>query len=342
MTYKVGIVGSGFGGAVHAPAFSLHPDFEVVAIASPTNAARVAKERNIPQAFDSLEALLAAVDVDVVSVSSPPVDHAPSVLRALAAGKHVLCEKPFALNVAQAEELVAAAQRAGTACAIAHEFRYAPAEASLKAMLVEGRIPAVRHLEITRFGNELRAASGRAPSAWWFSRALGGGVGNSIVPHLIDLANWFAGRAPSNVHGFGRTVHAQRTHAGGTFTSDVFDGVFAVLDYGDGLAARITADSTTSMNQCTLALHAEDISVVASGEFLIDMRLFAIDPDEQSELELAPLAYAKFASLAPNVPAFMALLDDFARQIGTGTSSVPTFGDGLATQRVLATLGYGH
>jgi predicted dehydrogenase len=340
VTYKVGIVGSGFGGAVHAPAFNLHPEFEVVAIASPSNAARVAKERNIPQAFDSLDALLTAVDVDVVSVSSPPFDHAASVLRALAAGKHVLCEKPFTLNVAQAEELVAAAQRAGTACAIAHEFRYAPAEASLRAMIVEGRIDAVRQIEITRFGNELRAASNRAPSAWWFSRAHGGGVGNSIMPHLIDLANWFAGRPPARTDGFGRTVHAQRTHDGAAFTSDVFDGAFAVLDYGAGLAARITADSTTSMNQSTLALHAEDISVVATGEFLIDMRLFAVDPDEQSELELGPLEYAKYASLAPNVPPFMALLDDFARHIRTGTSAVPTFADGLATQRVLAAIGY--
>jgi predicted dehydrogenase len=91
MIYKVGIVGSGFGGTVHAPAFTLHPDFEVVAIASPQTAERVAKERNIPHAFASLDALLHAVDVDVVSVASPPFDHHSAVLTALAAGKHVLC-----------------------------------------------------------------------------------------------------------------------------------------------------------------------------------------------------------------------------------------------------------
>jgi len=340
MTYKVGIVGSGFGGSVHAPAFSLHPDFEVVAIASPANAQRVAEQRNIPHAFASLEALLRAVEVDVVSIASPPFDHHGAVLRALAAGKHVLCEKPFALNVAQAEELVDAAQRAGTACALAHEFRYAPAETTLKALLTQAKIPSLRQIEVTRFGDELRAAAERPRSAWWFSRAQGGGVANSVMPHLVDLANWYAGRAPVNVGGFGRTAHPQRRDADGEFSSDVFDGVFAVLDYGDGLVARVTADSTTSMNQATIALHAEEISVVANGEFLIDMRLFSIEPDEQSEFELSPSPYAKYASVAGNLPPFLSLLDDFARRIESGGGDAPTFTDGLATQRVLAALGY--
>ena len=103
---RVGIVGSGFGGAVHAPAYALHPRFEVVAIASPTNAERVARERKISHAFGSVEEMLAGVELDVVSVASPPFDHHRSVLAALAAGKHVLCEKPFSANVAQAEEMV--------------------------------------------------------------------------------------------------------------------------------------------------------------------------------------------------------------------------------------------
>src|SRR5271154_2140452 len=102
MIYRVGIVGSSFGGTVHAPAFKLHPKFEVVAIASPRNAAAVARERKIPHAFVSLATRLREVEVDVVSVSSPPFDHPASVLAALTAGKHVLCEKPFALSTTEA------------------------------------------------------------------------------------------------------------------------------------------------------------------------------------------------------------------------------------------------
>jgi predicted dehydrogenase len=340
MTYKVGIAGSGFGGSVHAPAFALHPDFEVVAIASPANAERVAKERSIPHAFASLETLLREVDVDVVSVASPPFDHHRSVLAALAAGKHVLCEKPFTLNVAQAEELVAAAQRAGTACAVAHEFRYAPAEATLKALIADKKISSIRQIEVTRFGNELRAKALRPRSSWWFSRERGGGVGNSIVPHLVDLANWYAGRAPVRVVGFGRTVHPLRNDERGEFSSEVFDGAFALLEYGPRLTARVTADSTTSMNQCTIALHAEDISVVANGEFLIDMRLFSVEPEEQSEFELSASPYAKYAAVAPNIPPFLGLLDDYVQRIAGGGGTAPTFAEALATQRVLAAIGY--
>jgi predicted dehydrogenase len=340
VTYRVGVVGSGFGGSVHAPAFKLHPQFEVVAIASPANAARAAKERNIPHAFNSLADLLGTVEVDVVAVASPPFDHHAAVLRALDAGKHVLCEKPLALNVPQAEELTAAAQRAGTACAIAHEFRYAPAETTLKALIADGKIEAIRQIDVVRFGDELRAASELPRSAWWFSRACGGGIANAVMPHLIDLANWFAGRAPLRAAGFGRTAHPDRHDARGPFTSDVFDGAFALLDYGEGLVARVTADGTTSMNQCTLALHAERISVVANGEFLIEMRLFSVEPDEQSEFELAPSPYATYASVAPNLPPFLSLLDDFAVRIATGGGSAPTFAEGLATQRVLAAIGY--
>ncbi len=340
MTYKVGIVGSGFGGSVHAPAFTLHPAFEVVAIASPLNAERVARERRIPHAFSSLEALLADTQVDVISVASPPFDHHAAVLAALAAGKHVLCEKPFALNVQEAQEMTAAAARAGTACAVAHEFRYAPAEASLKQLMAGGRISNVRQIEVTRFGNELRVAALRPRSSWWYSRARGGGVANSVMPHTVDLANWLAGRAPIVVSGFGRTANPTRSDADGEFSSDVFDGVFALLDYGDGLIARVTVDGTTSMNQATIGLHAEDISVVANGEFLIDMRMFSVEPDEQSELELSASPYAKYSSVAPNLPPFLSLLDDFAQRIETGGGHAPSFAESLETQRVLAALGF--
>ena len=69
---RVGIVGAGFGANVHAPAFTLHERFEVVAIAAPSSAERAARERKIPHAFASTEAMLAGVELDVVAVASPP------------------------------------------------------------------------------------------------------------------------------------------------------------------------------------------------------------------------------------------------------------------------------
>jgi len=301
----------------------------------------VAKGRNIPYAFESLEEMLREVEIDVVSVASPPFDHHRTVLAALAAGKHVLCEKPFALSVKEAEDMMAAAERAGTACALAHEFRYAPAEAALKEMIDNGHLAPLREIEITRFGSELRSDSMRPRSPWWYSRQQGGGIGNAFMPHLVDLANWFAGRPPARAIGFSRTAIPERTDDDGTFPSTVADGIFAVLDYGDGLVSRISVDATLSMNQATIGLHAEGRTAVASGEWLTTMNLFAVEPDEQSELELRPSPYAKYASIHANVPAFISLLDDFAKRIETGAGNAPTFADGLATQRVLLACGYG-
>jgi predicted dehydrogenase len=96
-----------------------------------------------------------------------------------------------------------------------------------------------------------------------------------------------------------------------------------------------------SMMQTTIGLHDEHRTAVASGEFFIDMHLYSVEPDEQSELELKPSPYAKYASLSPNVPPFIALLDDFARDIESGTATAPSFKESLETQRVLAAIGYG-
>jgi predicted dehydrogenase len=341
-TLRVGIVGTGFGGAAHAPAYALHPRFEVVAIASPSSAARVARERKIPHAFESVEAMLAGVDLDVVSVASPPLDHHHSVLAALRAGKHVLCEKPFAPNLAQAEEMAAAGERAGTACALAFEFRYVPAVVAIKELIDNGHLGALRELELARLGRELLERNTQRARGWWFSREAGGGVANSIMPHLFDLANHLAGRTPRGTHGLLRTANPRRTDAAGQFETEVADGAFAYVDYGNGLVARVSNDSTTVVESTTVAVHGETRSAVANGPSFGDLRVYAIAEDEQDELEIAGSPYAKHAAIHGNVPFLLPLLDAFAQRIDLGTPGVPTFADGLMVQRSLEAIGYGR
>jgi predicted dehydrogenase len=339
---RVGVVGAGFGGAVHAPAFALHPRFEVVAIASPSSAERVARERKIPHAFRSIGEMLAGVELDVVSVASPPFDHHDSVLAALAAGKHVLCEKPLALDVAQAEAMLAASERAGTTAALVFEFRYVPAVIALKELIDNGHLGALRELEVARLSRELLERNTDRARGWWFSRARGGGVANGTMPHFFDLANHLTGRAPRATHGLLRTANPRRTDAQGTFESDVADGAFALVDYGNGLVARVSNDSTTAIESTTVAVHGERRSAVANGTFFHDLRVFAIDEDEQDELEIAASPYEKHGQIQGNVPFFLPLLDAFAQAIDLGTPGVPTFADGLVAQRSLEAIGYGR
>ncbi len=337
---RVGVVGSSFGGTVHVPAYRAQGRFEVVAIASPANAARVAQERKIPHAFASVDEMLEGVEVDVVSVASPPFAHRHDVLAALARGKHVLCEKPFALDVAQAEELVAAARSAGTVCALAHEFRYTPARSATLELIQNGHLGALREIEVTFFAGMLRA-SGTRPNSWWFQRARGGGLTGAFLSHLVDLSTYLAGRAPLRAAGYERTANPQRTVDGVTFTSDVADGAFALIDYGDGLIGRVSADGTRAVTSLTVAAHGELRSVASTGSDLVDATTFTIDEEETAELELRPAAHAKLAIVHPNLPPFVSLLDAFANAIDGKPSNYPTFADGLATQRVLAAIGYG-
>jgi predicted dehydrogenase len=336
---RVGIVGSSFGGSVHVPAFRAQGAFEVVALASPGRAAEVARERSIPHAFASLEEMLAGVELDVVSIASPPFDHKPAVLAALARGKAVLCEKPFGLSVADCEEMVAAARVAGTVCALAHEFRYTPVSLAIKELIVNEHLGALRELEATWLISRLRAQIERAPS-WWFERARGGGLTGAIFSHAVDLSNWFAGRAPLRVAGFERTANPARRFEGATFASDVADGAFAFLDYGAGLVGRVVADGTRVLDSTTLSVSGELRTVAASGPSILELTTFAIDEDETAELEILVSPHAKLAAAHPNLPPFVALLDRFADALAGRPADLPTFEDGLATQRVLEAVGY--
>lgn len=337
---RVGIVGSGFGVVAHLPAVAAHPGLKPVALASPNRAAAVAREGRIPNAFRSCAEMLAGCEVDAVIVASPPFAHYDDVLAALAAGKHVLCEKPFALDVAQAEAMLAASRGAGTACGIAHEFRWVPQRAAIKELIVNGHLDPLRELELTQLSG-MRRASHERENGWIFRKATGGGVAGALLSHLVDTANWWAGRAPLRSTGYLRTANPVRHGPGGAFTTDVDDGAFALLDYGEGLIARVTVDATTAVDSLTLGAHAENRTAIASGTSLDEMRLFAVDQGETSELECTSSPYARFASLGGNVPLLMQLYDEWILQIRTGASALPAFAEGVQTQRTLAAVGYG-
>ncbi len=339
MTYKVGIVGSGFGARSHLPAFRAHPAFEVVALASPRSAEQHAKERGVPHAFTTCEEMLAGCDLDVVSVAAPPFTHATDVLASLHARKHVICEKPFAMNVTQAEDMLAAAEQSGVATAIMHEFRWVPQRLALKELVVNDHLRPLRQIEITHLSTRLRPGVQRARS-WWFERECGGGMAGALLSHLIDSATWLAGRPPLRSTGYLRTANPIRRDAQGEFKSTVDDGCFTLIDYGDGLIARVSVDATTAVDSLTVAVHAENRTAVASGSDLFRMRLFSVDDEETNELDCKPSPHVKMASVDPHVPYIMDLLDEFVKQIETGESAVPTFAEGVATQRVLESIGF--
>src|SRR5690242_6156113 len=111
---KVGLIGRGFGTRVHMPAIRANSDIEVVAICSAqrTRAESAAKEWGIPFATDDYQRLVEHEEVELVDVCTPPDSHAAMTIAALSAGKHVLCEKPLALNLDEARAMAAAVEAA--------------------------------------------------------------------------------------------------------------------------------------------------------------------------------------------------------------------------------------
>jgi len=339
--YKIGLVGSGFGLKAHLPAIAAHPQLECVALASPRSAPAAVAERGIPNAFASAEELLASgVPLDGIVVASPPFAHRDAVLDALARGVHVLCEKPFALNVADAETMLAASLASDAVAGVVHEFRWVPERTAIKELVTNGHLQPLREIEITQLLGMLRG-DGRRARGWWFERGKGGGMAGALLSHVIDSANWIAGRPPIRTTGMLRTANPSRTDAAGTFAIDVDDGAFALLDYGDGLIGRLTVDGTARVSQFTLAVHAENRTAVASGTGMQDMRLFSVDEEETNELDCKPSPYARFAAVHDHVPLLMELYDAWIAKIETGTSPLlPTFAEAVETQRVLAAIGY--
>lgn len=152
MTLRIGLLGA----ARIAPAAVVEPAREmdrvqVVAVAArdPRRAEAFARDHGVPTVFGDYGELVASAQVDAVYVGLPPSAHASWTIAALEAGKHVLCEKPFACSTTEASAMVAAAERAGRVLCEAFHWRYHPLAWRLSEVLASGRIGAIRSIAAT-------------------------------------------------------------------------------------------------------------------------------------------------------------------------------------------------
>jgi len=184
---RVLILGSSFGGAVHAPGFQRNPAFRLAGIASgkAENAKRVAAALGIPYATDDWERMLDEAPADLVSIATPVDQHYPMARAALERGLHVLCEKPFAMNALEAKELLELARARGVVHVVNHEFRHYPARAALTRRIGEGALGKVEHIVIRDLiPGWARNASRRL--TWLTERGRGGGYLGALGSHHVD------------------------------------------------------------------------------------------------------------------------------------------------------------
>lgn len=238
----IGIIGTGFAKTVQIPAFKACNGAEIVSIASGSivNAKAAAEEFGIGHFTDNWRETVAKPDVDLVCITTPPKLHREMTLFAVENRKHILCEKPMAMNVTEAAEMAAAAKNAGVLDLIDHELRFQPGRQRALAMLREGAIGAVRHAKY-HFQAPHRGVV-NIPWNWWSDINEGGGALGAINSHIIDSFNWFLGTPISSVFCQLQTNIKERPVADGTMrpvTSD--DQANMLLRFKD---SALTEDAT--------------------------------------------------------------------------------------------------
>lgn len=180
------IVGTGFGILTHLRALRL-AGVEVHALVGrdPEKTADRAKRSDVPLGLTSLEEAMALPGVDIVSIATPPHTHCEIALQAIAAGKHVMCEKPFARNLEEAKRMHEAAQAAGVLNLVGMEFRFATGQALASRSIREGIIGQPKLATFMMHVPVLADPEGEVP-AWWSSSEEGGGWLGAYCSHLID------------------------------------------------------------------------------------------------------------------------------------------------------------
>lgn len=334
---QVGVVGTGFGAEVQIPAFLAHPHVEVVALASrtPGRAKEVGGRFEIPHAFDDYRDMVAKVELDLVSVTSPPDTHHPATLAALARGRHVLCEKPMALDTGQAEEMLREAERRSVTHVVDHELRFNPNRRKMKRLIEEGFIGTPRHALTTVVGTG--RADAAQPWTWWSDAGQGGGLLGAQGSHQIDLLRYCLGDVAA-VCGTTETYVRKRQDPGGSgprgVTADDFTAFslrFASGAVGTVVNSAVAAHGAGPRTEIwgeegTLMLDQERLWGARRGASLAEMT----EPETLTApagMDYAPLWGLSFVRLVDHV--VQALLDD------APIAPAATFADGLQVQRVM-------
>ncbi|MFD7502251.1 Gfo/Idh/MocA family protein [Streptomyces sp. NPDC059850] len=360
----IGMVGYAFMGAAHSQGWRtagrvfdlpLRPAMAAICGRDPDAVRAAADKHGWAAAETDWRALIARDDVQLVDVCTPGDSHAEIAIAALEAGKHVLCEKPLANSVAEAEAMADAARRArarGQRAMVGFNYRRTPAIAQARRMVADGRIGVLRHVRVTYLQDWI--VDPEFPLVWRLRRELAGsGALGDLGAHIVDLAQYLAGERLVGVSALTETFVRERP-----------------LPAGAGAAARgpVTVDDAALFTGrlASGALASFEASRFAAGrknslriELNGDHGSLAFDLERLNELSFhdhtAPAADSGFRRILVTEPdhpyleawwppghglgydhTFVHQARDMVLAVAAGTDPEPSFEDGLQVQRVLA------
>jgi len=233
---QVGLVGSGFICAIHADTLKRCADAQVVAVMSPTKgkAEAFAQRHGISQHFTDYDKFLEVDELDLVIIGAPNDVHCELTVKAAAAGKHIVLEKPMCLSMAEADRMVEACRKAKVKLMYAEELCFAPKYVRLKQLLDSGALG-----DPVLIKQSEKHDGPHAPHFWDVDRA-GGGVTMDMGCHAIEFFRWVLGRPPI------KSVYAQMgTHVHGDKTRGE-DNAILILEFANGVTA-IAEESWTKL-----------------------------------------------------------------------------------------------
>ncbi len=366
----VGMVGYAFMGAAHSQAWRTAPRFFDLPLRPRMTAVAGRDEARVKAAaarlgWDSTEtswqSLIERDDIDLVDVCTPGDTHAEIVIAALEAGKHVLCEKPLANTVEEAEAMNRAAEKAalsGVRSMVGFTYRRVPAIALARRLVADGRIGTLHHVRAQYLQDWI--VDPEAPLSWRLDKdKAGSGALGDIGAHIIDLAQFITGESISRVSGRLRTIVDERPlpseHSGlsgkagtGTGKVTVDDaamflaelsggalGVFEATRFANGRKNAIRIEVNGSRG--SLAFDFEDMNLLHFFDGTEDAGTAGFRRIMVTE-EQHPYVGAWWppGHIIGYEHSFIHQAVDLVRDIAAGTDPTPSFADGLQVQRVLA------
>ncbi len=254
----IGIIGSGgIAQNAHMPGYAAVPDLcKIVAVAdvNPDTAKAAAEKFNVKHVFTDYKKLLEMDEVDAVSVCTPNYLHHEPTIKAFEAGKHVLCEKPIAMNAAEAAEMVAAGRKAKKKLMVGYNLRFAPTNQLLKKYIEAGDLGEI-------YFARAQALRRRGIPGWGVfidKSKQGGGPLIDIGVHILDLTLWLLGH-PKPVAASGQTYakFGKRSDIVGFMGQWDYKN-FTVEDFAIGLI-RFENGATISLESSFVANIPEDV-----------------------------------------------------------------------------------
>ena len=370
---RVAMIGHAFMGAAHSQAWRtaphffelpLTPEMALLGGRDPERTAASAVQLGWAETETDWRRIVERDDIDLVDICTPGNTHAEIAIAALAAGKHVLCEKPLANTVAEAVAMTAAAERAhadGVRAMVGFTYRRVPAVSLARQLVAEGRIGEVRHVRAQYLQDWI--VDPEAPLSWRLDKAqAGSGALGDIGAHIIDLTQFITGDRIREVSGRLETFVKERPYAagdtsgslggGGTSTErgpvtvDDAASFLATFDHGAMGVFEATRFATGRKNAIRIEVNGSLGSIAFDFEDMNVLEFF----DAAEDAETA--GFRRIIATEPVHPyvgnwwpaghglgyehGFTHQVVDLVTAIAAGADPRPSFADGLQVQRVLA------